>query len=83
MMVSGIPTASGYEERVQFSDMELVDRGADEKGLLVNVPSGHSINGFDVNVAGVRTVSVKRTVRYHQHAVSDYNYAEHAVRGGS
>ena len=70
MMVSGIPTASGYEERVQFSDMEIVDRRANETGLLVNIPSGHYIHGFDVNVAGVRTVSIKRTVRYHQHAVS-------------
>lgn len=71
-MVSGVPTASGYEERVQFSDMEIVDRGADNKGLLVNVPSGHRINGFDVNVAGVRTVPIKRTMRYHQHAVSNH-----------
>ena len=69
MMVSGIPTASGYEERIRFSELEVVDRGANEQGLLVNAPDGHSINGWDVNVAGVRTTSVKRTVRYHQHAV--------------
>lgn len=69
MMVSGIPTASGYEERIRFSELEVVDRGANEQGLLVNEPEGHSINGWDVNVAGVRTTSVKRTVRYHQHAV--------------
>ena len=70
MMVSGIPTASGYEERIQFSELEVVDRGANEQGLLVNAPEGNSINGWDVNVAGVRTTSVKRTVRYHQHAVT-------------
>ena len=70
MMVSGIPTASGYEERIRFSELEVVDRGANEQGLLVNAPEGHAINGWDVNVAGVRTTSVKRTVRYHQHAVS-------------
>lgn len=70
MMVSGIPTASGYEERIQFSEMEVVDRGANEQGLLVNTPEGHYLNGWDVNVAAVRTTSVKRTVRYHQHAVS-------------
>lgn len=70
MMVSGIPTASGYEERIRFSEMEVVDRGANEQGLLVNMPEGNYINGWDVNVAGVRTTSVKRTVRYHQHAVS-------------
>lgn len=69
MMVSGIPTASGYEERIRFSELEVVDRGANEQGLLVNAPEGNSINGWDVNVAGVRTTSVKRTMRYHQHAV--------------
>ncbi|KMU81186.1 PX domain containing protein [Coccidioides immitis RMSCC 3703] len=68
MMVSGIRTSSGYEERIRFSEIEVVDRGANEQGLLVNVPDGHSINGWDVNVAGVRTTLVKRTVRYHQHA---------------
>ena len=70
MMVSGIPTSSGYEERVQFSEMEVVERGANEQGLLVNIPSGHAINGWDINIAAVRKVSIKRTVRYHQHAVS-------------
>lgn len=69
MMVSGIPTASGYEERIRFSELEVVDRGAQDQGLLVNAPEGHFINGWDVNVAGVRTTSVKRTLRYHQHAV--------------
>ncbi|KAK8229781.1 hypothetical protein HDK77DRAFT_464532 [Phyllosticta capitalensis] len=68
MMVSGIPTASGYEERIRFSEMEVVDRGANENGLVVNKPEGHPINGWDVNVAGVRTTSVKRHVRYHTHA---------------
>ncbi|MCJ1315467.1 hypothetical protein MMC15_000786 [Xylographa vitiligo] len=68
MMVSGIPTASGYEERIRFSELEVVDRGANEQGLLVNTPEGNAINGWDINVAGVRTTSVKRTVRYHQHA---------------
>lgn len=68
-MVSGIRTSSGYEERIRFSEMEVVERGANEQGLLVNIPDGHSINGWDVNVAGVRTTLVKRTVRYHQHAV--------------
>ncbi|KAF3390331.1 hypothetical protein F1880_009321 [Penicillium rolfsii] len=68
MMVSGVPTASGYEERIQFSEMEIVERGANEKGLLVNTPEGHAINGWDVNVAAVRVTSVKRTVRYHPHA---------------
>ncbi|PWY92708.1 PX domain protein [Aspergillus heteromorphus CBS 117.55] len=68
MMVSGIPTASGYEERIQFSEMEVVDRGANETGLLVNMPEGNAIHGWDINVAAVRITSVRRTVRYHQHA---------------
>ncbi|KAF2622777.1 hypothetical protein BU25DRAFT_415024 [Macroventuria anomochaeta] len=67
-MVSGIPTASGYEERIRFSEMEIVERGANEEGLHMNAPSGHFINGWDVNVAGVRTTSVKKHVRYHTHA---------------
>ncbi|KAJ5124412.1 uncharacterized protein N7515_008237 [Penicillium bovifimosum] len=68
MMVSGVPTASGYEERIQFSEIEVVERGAQDSGLLVNIPEGNAIHGWDVNVAAVRTTSVKRTVRYHQHA---------------
>ncbi|QIW97072.1 hypothetical protein AMS68_002590 [Peltaster fructicola] len=68
MMVSGVPTASGYEERIRFSEMEVVDTSANEQGLVVNQPEGQEINGWDVNVAGVRIVSVKRHVRYHQHA---------------
>ena len=81
MMVSGIPTASGYEERIRFSEMEVVERGANEQGLLVNMPEGKEINGWDVNVAGVRTTSVKRTVRYHTHAVSHSNHERLACWG--
>jgi hypothetical protein len=69
MMVSGIPTASGYEERIRFSELEVVDRTANQQGLLVNQPEGQVLNGWDVNIVAVRTTSVKRTVRYHQHAV--------------
>ena len=68
MMVSGIPTASGYEERIRFSEMEVVERGANEQGLVVNIPEGQEINGWDINVAAVKMVSVKRTVRHHKHA---------------
>ncbi|KIW77517.1 hypothetical protein Z517_09963 [Fonsecaea pedrosoi CBS 271.37] len=68
MMVSGVPTASGYEERIRFAEMEVVERGANEQGLVVNIPEGNYINNWDINVAGVRITSVKRTVRYHQHA---------------
>jgi hypothetical protein len=69
MMVSGIPTASGYEERIRFSELEVVDAGAIDHGVLQSLPEGHYSNGWDVNVAGVRTTSVKRNIRYHKHAV--------------
>lgn len=71
-MNSGIPTASGYEERVGFEEIEAAggaDRAAHEGGLLINVPEGNWINGWDVNIASVRQISVKRTVRHHIHAV--------------
>ncbi|TVY47211.1 PX domain-containing protein [Lachnellula cervina] len=68
MMVSGIPTASGYEERIRFSELEVVDAGAIDHGVLSTMPEGHYLNGWDVNVAGVRTTSVKRNIRYHKHA---------------
>ncbi|PMD41794.1 hypothetical protein L207DRAFT_458368 [Hyaloscypha variabilis F] len=68
MMVSGIPTASGYEERIRFSELEVVDAGAIDHGVLNSMPEGHYSNGWDVNVAGVRTTSVKRNIRYHKHA---------------
>jgi PX domain len=67
MMVSGIPTASGYEERIRFSEMEVVERGANEQGLVANAPQGQYVNGWDVNVAAVRTASVKRHLRHHDH----------------
>lgn len=70
MMVSGIPTASGYEERIRFAELEVVESGAIEHGVLSTMPEGNYMNGWDVNVAGVRTTSVKRTVRQHKHAVS-------------
>jgi len=65
MMVSGIPTASGYEERIRFSEIEVVERGANEQGLVANAPAGHAINGWDVNIAAVRSTSVKRHIRTH------------------
>ncbi|TAQ89555.1 hypothetical protein B7494_g2111 [Chlorociboria aeruginascens] len=68
MMVSGIPTASGYEERIRFSELEVVDAGAIDHGVLSTMPEGHYMNGWDVNVAGVRTTLVKRNIRYHKHA---------------
>lgn len=69
-MVSGVPTASGYEERIRFSELEVVDAGAIDHGVFASIPEGNYIHGWDVNVAGVRTKAVKRNIRYHNHAVS-------------
>lgn len=84
MMVSGIPTASGYEERIRFSEIEVVERGANEQGLVANAPQGHEINGWDVNVASVRTTSVKRHLRHHEEAeylirVTETGKGEHYI----
>ncbi|CAG8979975.1 hypothetical protein HYALB_00010744 [Hymenoscyphus albidus] len=68
MIVSGVPTASGYEERIRFSELEVVDAGAIDHGVLSTLPEGHYMNGWDVNVAGVRMKSIKRNIRYHKHA---------------
>lgn len=65
MMVSGIPTASGYEERIRFSEIEVVERGANEQGLVANAPAGHVLNGWDVNVAGVRSTAVRKHIKKH------------------
>lgn len=80
MMVSGIPTASGYEERIRFSELQVVESGAIDHGVYSTIPEGHYINGWDVNVAGVRTTSVKRNIRYHKHAVCQRT-TEFAERG--
>ena len=69
-MVSGIPTASGFEERIRFSELEIVDANAIDTGVLSTLPEGNYLNGWDVNVAGVRIISVKRKIRHHKHAVS-------------
>ncbi|CAM1506551.1 Fc.00g061920.m01.CDS01 [Cosmosporella sp. VM-42] len=68
MMVSGIGTSSGFEERIRFSEIDIVDSNAIETGVMHTLPEGNYINGWDVNVAGVRVTSVKRTIRYHKHA---------------
>jgi hypothetical protein len=70
MMVSGVPTSSGYEERIRFSELAVIDSGAIDHGVLSTLPQGNYINGWDVNVAGVGIKRVKRNIRYHKHAVS-------------
>ncbi|PNY25505.1 PX domain-containing protein, partial [Tolypocladium capitatum] len=68
MMVSGIGTSSGFEERIRFSEIEIVDSNAIDTGVMHSIPEGNYINGWDVNVAGVRVTSVKRNIRLHKHA---------------
>ncbi|XXG94599.1 hypothetical protein Hte_000856 [Hypoxylon texense] len=68
MMVSGVPTASGFEERIRFAEMEIVDRDAIDTGMLNTIPEGNYVNGWDVNVAGVRITYIKRNIRRHKHA---------------
>ncbi|KAK3310183.1 uncharacterized protein B0T15DRAFT_27924 [Chaetomium strumarium] len=68
MMVSGVPTSSGFEERIRFSELEIVDANAIDTGVLSTIPEGNYINGWDVNVAGVRVISAKRNLRHHKHA---------------
>ncbi|KAK4136510.1 succinate dehydrogenase [Trichocladium antarcticum] len=68
MMVSGVPTSSGFEERIRFSELEIVDANAIETGVLSTLPEGNFLNGWDVNIAGVRIISVKRKIRHHKHA---------------
>ncbi|KPM37704.1 hypothetical protein AK830_g8868 [Neonectria ditissima] len=68
MMVSGIGTSSGFEERIRFSEIEIVDSNAIDTGVMHTLPEGNYINGWDVNVAGVRVTTVKHTIRRHKHA---------------
>lgn len=67
-MVSGIGTSSGFEERIRFSEIEIVDSNAIDRGVINTLPEGNYINGWDVNVAGVRVTSIKRNIRHHKHA---------------
>lgn len=68
MMVSGIGTSSGFEERIRFSEIEIVDSHAIDSGVMNTIPEGNYINSWDVNVAGVRWISEKRNIRHHRHA---------------
>lgn len=70
MMVSGVKTSSGFEERIRFSEIEVVDSNAIDTGVMHTLPEGNYINGWDVNVAGVHITQVKKTIRHHKHAVS-------------
>lgn len=67
-MVSGIGTSSGFEERIRFSEIDIVDSSAIDTGVMHTLPEGNYINGWDVNVAGVRITSVKQHIRHHRHA---------------
>jgi hypothetical protein len=75
MMVSGIRTSSGFEERIRFAELEIVDRNAIDTGVLGSMPNGNFINGWDVNISGVRVTSIKRNIRYHKHAVCSWPHS--------
>ncbi len=69
MMNAGIQTASGREEVLRRENLvENVAREADDQSLLLNLPEGNAINGFDINVSCVRYVKERRHVRSHAHA---------------
>ncbi|TID04629.1 PX domain-containing protein [Colletotrichum higginsianum] len=68
MMVSGCKTSSGFEERIRFSEIEVVDSNAIDTGVMHAMPEGNYINGWDVNVAAVRIMSERKTIRSHKHA---------------
>lgn len=68
MMVSGVPTSSGFEERIRFSELEFVDANAIDTGVLATMPEGNYLNGWDVNIAGVRITTARRNIRQHKHA---------------
>jgi hypothetical protein len=72
MIVSGVRTASGFEERIRFAEMEIIDRDAIDTGMLNTMPEGHFVNSWDVNVAGVHITSVRRNLRHHKHAVGPW-----------
>ena len=69
MIVSGVKTSSGFEERIRFSEIELVNSNAIDTGMMHTIPEGHYINGWDVNVAAIKMQSARRNIRIHKHAV--------------
>lgn len=69
MVVSGVKTSSGFEERIRFSELELVDSNAINTGVLHTMPEGNFISGWDLNVAAVRILRARRNIRQHKHAV--------------
>lgn len=83
MMVSGVPTSSGFEERIRFSELEIVDANAIETGVLSSMPEGNYLNGWDVNIAGVRITTARRNIRQHKHAVGFPWLAWVPISGGS
>ncbi|KAL8387779.1 hypothetical protein RB595_009678 [Gaeumannomyces hyphopodioides] len=68
MIVSGVRTSSGFEERIRFSELEIVDRDAIDTGVLASMPEGNYLNGWDANICAVRITSVKRNIRHHKHS---------------
>ncbi|KAF9879889.1 px domain protein [Colletotrichum karsti] len=68
MMVSGCKTSSGFEERIRFSEIEVVDSNAIDTGVMHTMPEGNYINGWDINIAAVRITSERKKIRTHKHA---------------
>lgn len=76
LLSSGIRTASGKEESVtkpEWAEAEDDIRGSVSK--IIDQPLSqldHSVGvgeaGYDVNIVGVRLVSIRRRIRDHQHA---------------
>lgn len=73
MMVSGIKTTSGLEERVQGPNVEFGVHCATDQGLVVNSPDVR-VNEWEVNIVAVRTVATKKLMRTHQHSVSGFSF---------
>ncbi|KAK9476561.1 hypothetical protein V1514DRAFT_336562 [Lipomyces japonicus] len=70
MMSSGIRTTSGLERGVTIHDSDSAYKQTDEDKLnfmVDNASDGHPINGFDVNIVGVKVVSDKKRLRHHEH----------------
>src|SRR5271169_2056996 len=75
LLSSGIRTVSGKEESVAnplWVEAEDDSRGslseASDQQLANVAPSVGVEGGYDINVAGVRIISTRRTLRDHQHA---------------
>lgn len=63
MMVFGVLIFFGFEERIWFLELEIVDVNVIEMGVLLLMFEGNYLNGWDVNIVGVRIMMVWRNIR--------------------